>query len=121
MRVLIATIALWLAIGLLHALCCDESVQLHVSPETGFGMQRQVRIEVRIHPVASDRVLVLEIDDGLYSRHSEMPIDGANAAKLQTVTWRDVPPGQYSLIAALGTPAHLRARDTKALRFLPID
>lgn len=113
----VGAVCVALACGSISA-SATAPIRLHVRPLVGVGMQRTVRIEVRIIPIATDRVLALEISSETFFRHSETPIEGADASPLQVVVWRDIPAGDYVLVAALGPWAGPRATAVQPLRYL---
>lgn len=92
------------------ALCVTLAIALRVSPLISFA-PATVTIQVRVHPEPSDRQIVVQLDSGEFGRRSEFTIDGDKGPRLYSWTLRDLPPGQYEVVAQIGDWTHARASD----------
>jgi hypothetical protein len=96
---------------LAHAALVDartRALTLKVSPTISFA-PAQLAILVRLQPNPDDRWLTVGMDDGNYRRVSAFTIEGDRV--LYRLDWRDVPAGDYVLVAAVGATTE-RAHDS---------
>jgi hypothetical protein len=96
---------------LAHAALVDartRALTLKVSPTISFA-PAQLAIQVRLMPNADDRWLTVGMDNGDYRRVSAFTIEGDRV--LYTVLWRDIPAGEFLLVAAVGASTE-RAHDS---------
>jgi hypothetical protein len=81
-----------------------------------------IRFSARIHPIASDREVILLADNGAdYYRCSTVTIEGDDAPAMvppRPMELRDIPPGDYVIVAGIGPDreadcekARVRAKD----------
>jgi hypothetical protein len=99
------TMIMWL----LHAAVNDpKPLRLTVKPAVSFAPAR-LEIQVRLQPDDTDRWISVGMDNGEYRRTSGFTIEPDRV--LYTVSWRDVPPGTYDVLAAVGHAELTRASD----------
>src|SRR5688572_26150822 len=69
---------------------------------------------VRVMPHAENRVLRVAIEADDYYRSSDMQLAGLDAPRTRTIVWKDLPAGNYCVVAivfrATGRPAVVRSR-----------
>lgn len=88
-------------------------IQLLVYPSVALA-PATIRIQVRMQPVATDRLVRVVADAEAFYRSSEWEIEGDRAPRL-TPRWAivDVPAGEYTIVATIGSRTQMRARDTR--------
>ena len=74
----------------------DEQLRVQVSPARAFAPST-VRIEVRMERSQQNRALVIAADSGEYYRSSVIPLEGADAPSTVTLSYRDLPGGDYEV------------------------
>lgn len=79
-------------------------VQPQFTPAPG-----NLRIIAAIQPDERNHSLIVEIESIAYYRRSEVPLDGAHAARIQSVTYTELPVGSYEV------RVHLYAVDDEIL------
>ncbi len=77
-----------------------ESVSIRVSPRVAFS-PADLTIQVTLEPDADNRTLTIVVDSDDFYRASAIQLDGDRTARITTVTFRGVPPGDYGLTAAV--------------------
>lgn len=58
-----------------------------------------VRLRVHVEPDAANRWLSVQIDSGDFLRGSSEALEGERAARTRWIDYRDVPAGQYDVVA----------------------
>lgn len=94
---------------LAHITIGAKPVELMVTPRLSIAPHQTLQIRVRVQPLATDRWLTVQMDDGDYRRESTWEPDVNR--KLYSFEWRDVPAGAYDIVAAIGAGASPRASD----------
>lgn len=105
---LCALVTLWTLLLLVHAVVADKALRLKVSPATSFEPAK-LAIQVRVQPTIDDRWITVAMDNGDYRRVSGFTIEGDRM--FYTVDWRDVPAGEYDVVAAIGHGSVTRASE----------
>ena len=101
-------VTLWFLAMLAHAVVNDpKPITLRVSPLISFA-PTNLEISVRVRAGANDRWVSVQADSGEFSRRSDWTIEGDRV--LYSFTWRDVPAGEYLVVAAIGS-TDVRATD----------
>lgn len=104
---LAACVTVAMVLLLAHAVANDpKPLQLTVRPLVSFA-PANLAIQVRIQPDDSDRWISVGMDNGEFRRGSGFTIEPDRM--LYLVSWRDVPPGEYLIIAAVGHQDQTRA------------
>jgi hypothetical protein len=92
---------------LAHAVFNDpKPILLTVRPQIAFA-PTDLQISVRVHPGESDRWISVQADSGEFSRRSDWTIEGDRV--LYSFVWKDIPAGDYTIVASLGGRAFDRA------------
>jgi hypothetical protein len=60
-------------------------------------------VDIGLHLIANreNHLLVVEADSGDFFRSSEIPVDGDHAPTMMNVRFRDLPEGEYQVVASL--------------------
>jgi hypothetical protein len=74
----------------------SQGLQIVVTPKISFE-PAAVRVTASVEPAANNRRLVVEADSGMHFTASELPLDGAQAARTTYVWLKNLPAGQYEL------------------------
>ncbi|HVC21547.1 MAG TPA: hypothetical protein VNE16_15860 [Vicinamibacterales bacterium] len=75
----------------------QKAIQLIVSPHVA-NAPATVRLDLRIIPSATDRMLEVTTDSGKFFRQSAWSLqNGADGQRLFTVIWPDLPAGHYDI------------------------
>lgn len=77
-----------------------SSVRVLVGPQMSFE-PASVRITSLVEPDASNRSLVVEVDSGAHYSRSEVPLEGAEAPRSQSMWLKNLPAGQYLVTVAV--------------------
>lgn len=95
---------------LLLILLADDHPALHlkVRPTIAFAPS-SLYVEIRLHPITSDRVVAVTADGPEFFRSSAWTVEGTHAAKLFSWVWRDAPAGEYGVRAQIGNGRTWRA------------
>jgi hypothetical protein len=79
-----------------------------------------VRSMVRVLPHPDNRLLRMEIDSENYYRSSDIQLEGANAARIHSLDWAGLPPGNYQVVATVFGPDGARKRETVRFEVLGV-
>lgn len=76
-----------------------------------------IRLQVHIEPVASDRLVVVELDGPLFFRSFDLAVEGLAGPKTWTASeFSGIPAGEYELRAQVGSSrTRVRASTTQRL------
>lgn len=111
MRLILFALLAFLADG-------PKPLQLRVRPTLAFAPS-SLSVEIRVQPIASDRVLLVTADNGEdFLRSSGWTLEGANGPKLYSWFWRDVPAGEYAIVAGIGNGREWRATARQTVTLL---
>jgi hypothetical protein len=97
MRTAILTAAL-VMVGAISASPAKELIEIRLRGHY-FSAPATVWITVAVHPVAQNRMLVVEADSENYFRSSAIELDGENEKRLHSVEFRSLPAGEYAIRA----------------------
>lgn len=61
-----------------------------------------LHVKVRVVPHESDRALLVVLDGPEYERRSEQSLDGLSSRKVYDWWFKDLPQGEYVILAAIG-------------------
>lgn len=92
----------------------DERLTVGIVQPAGIADSgAKVMIRVRVTPESDNRLLRIVVDSEDYYRSSDVQLDGLNSASLHVLQLRELPSGQYTVLAQLyGTEGTLaRAAD----------
>jgi hypothetical protein len=78
----------------------ENRLRLEVTPRVSTA-PAVVRLRVIVAPDATNRALHIIVDSESFYRSSVVPLDGANAAAITETMLRNLPSGDYEVIAAL--------------------
>ena len=94
--------ALVLAISLVggSSLGAKPTLDLHVSPAVSTA-PATVRIRITVPPDAGNRALAITADSDVYSRSSEVPLEGENSPGNIFLEYRNLPEGMYQVRGVL--------------------
>lgn len=95
-------------VPLAHAVLAEKTLRLKVSPLVSFAPAK-LAIQVRVQPDPDDRWISVGMDNGAYHRSSGFTIEGDQM--FYAVDWRDVPQGDYEVLASVGHGDVMRASD----------
>ena len=102
--VVVATVVL--ATGSLGA---HEDIRLDASPRFAYEPST-VNVEVVVEPDTANRAVDIVADSENFYRSSRVELEGANAPRVTTISFRDLPAGDYDISAMLYTDGgHQRA------------
>jgi hypothetical protein len=95
-----------------------EPLTLAVTPTVAFA-PATVRIRARIEPSADNRLLTIVADGVEFYRSSDVPLEGDQAPKTVELFFKDVPGGEYEVVAVLtDATGHRRAIARQAARVM---
>lgn len=83
-------------------------VELRCAPVVAMA-PADLEIEITVSPNAANRAVKVETDSGDFYRSSAWTVDGENAPKRFRVVWRDLPMGDYDVVAGVFDSVKLRA------------
>lgn len=110
---LVATAAMvW---SLLAAAANRDPLILKVWPQIAFA-PAGLHVELRIPRHPDNRIVHLVADGENFYRESDWQLDGSDAPFLFVVDWRDLPAGDYTIIAELDGISGLRGRVETAVQ-----
>jgi len=94
--------ALVLAISLVggSSLGAKPTLDLHVSPAVSTA-PATVRIRITVPPDAGNRALAITADSDVYSRSSQVPLEGENSPGNIFLEYRNLPAGTYQVRGVL--------------------
>ena len=90
----------------------DERLRIEVSPRMSIA-PAMVRVRAIVPPDAANRALQIVADSGVYYRSSMVPLDGANAAAITEMTFKNLPGGDYDVTVVLVDADGRRAADRR--------
>jgi hypothetical protein len=100
-RVLVAgAVTLMLATG--SAAAKDQPMLITVGPSISFE-PGNIRITSRVEPSPANRLLVIEVESGSHYSSSEVPLEGEQAARSRSMFLKNLPAGEYEVVATLRT------------------
>jgi hypothetical protein len=74
----------------------SQGLRITIAPKISFE-PAAVRVAASVEPDANNRRLVVEADSGVHFTASELPLDGAQAARTTYVWLKNLPAGQYEV------------------------
>jgi hypothetical protein len=77
-----------------------DSVSIQVSPSVSFA-PADLRIRTSVEPDADNRAITVVADSEAFYRSSAIQLDGDRSPKTTMLTFRSLPPGEYSITAAV--------------------
>jgi len=80
----------------------NQPMLLNVGPAVSFE-PGNIRITSRVEPSPANRALVIEVDSLAHYSSSEIPLEGDQAPRSRTMILKDLPAGDYDVIATLRT------------------
>jgi len=80
----------------------EQPVLLKVGPAVSFE-PGNIRITSRVEPSAANRSLVIEVESASHYSSSELPLDGEQAPRSRSIFLKNLPAGEYEVIATLRT------------------
>ena len=78
----------------------EERLRIEVSPKMSIA-PAVVRVRAIVPPDAANRALQIFADSGVYYRSSMVHLDGANAAAITEMTFKNLPGGDYEVTVVL--------------------
>lgn len=87
-----------LSVGSGHA--TEDRLRIQVSPRMSIA-PAMVRVRAIVTPDAANRALQIVAESGAYYRSSLVPLDGANAAAITEMTFKNLPGGDYDVTVVL--------------------
>jgi hypothetical protein len=100
-RVLAAgAVTLMLATG--SAAAKDQPMLITVGPSISFE-PGNIRITSRVEPSPANRLLVIAVESGSHYSSSEVPLEGEQAARSRSMFLKNLPAGEYEVVATLRT------------------
>lgn len=109
---LTATVLMLLLLA--HLAIGNKAIELAVSPRLAVQGPVTLSLRVRVHAEPQDRWITVQMDDGDFRRESTWAPDPNRT--LYTFNWRDVPGGDYEVVAAIGDAEHVRATDRQSVQ-----
>jgi hypothetical protein len=82
------------------AATAGQKLSVRVSPAVAMA-PAMLTVKATVEPSDRNRVLMIEIDSATYHSHSELPLDGRSAPRLNVVELKDVPTGLHEVRATL--------------------
>ena len=80
-----------------------------------FAEPATVQITVAIEPAQNHRVLRVAADGERYFRASELTLEGENGKRLHSVEFRNLPAGNYMLVAEVHSSSEILGKATQQL------
>jgi len=118
MRVGFTFVSVALAVLATNSLGAREGIQLDVSPRFAYEPST-VNVEVVIEQDAANRAVDVVADSENFYRSSRVELEGANAPRVTTMRFRDLPAGDYDIRAMLYTDGgHERAIAHRAVTIM---
>jgi hypothetical protein len=90
----------------------ESRLRIEVSPLISIE-PAMVRIRAIVTPDASNRALQIVAESGSYYRSSMVPLDGANAAAITEMTFKNLPGGEYEVTVVLVEAGGRRTSDRR--------
>jgi len=90
------------------------------SPVVAFA-GADIRVVVRVQPEAGNRRLQLSIDAPTFYASTERQLDGVDGARAHTFNVRELPAGDYQIVATLEGSDGLRSRVTRSFKVMGED
>ncbi len=102
-------VTMWVLATLTHLVITGpKPLQLTVRPLISFAPVN-LEIRVRVHAEEADRWISVRTDSGEFSRRSDWTIEPDRV--LYSFWWRDLPKGEYVVVATVGHGDVVRASD----------
>ena len=96
--------------ALLHFAAVEVApLELYVRPKIAFAPS-DVNVQIRLQPNRANREVRISTDSGSFARASQWTVDDEHAQRLYSVWWRDLPSGQYRVIAEVASYTHVLFR-----------
>jgi hypothetical protein len=99
-------------------LTAGQRIAIRVSPAVALA-PAVLTVRATVEPSDDNRLLSIEVDSPTYRRSSEIPLDGRNAQRTNTLELRDVPTGLYEVRAELIGPSGTLARTMQLVKVEP--
>lgn len=110
--VLIAATAI---LSLAHGSAADDRLRIDVSPRISQA-PAQVRIRATVTPSAQNRALRVVADSGDFFRSSVLTLDGADAAPVTEMSFKNLPGGEYEVtVTLLDAQGHATTVDRRTI------
>ena len=77
-----------------------------------------LRVVVRVQPDAGNRRLLLSVDAPTFYASTERQLDGLDGARAHTFNLKELPAGDYQLVATLEGSDGVRSRVTRAFKVM---
>lgn len=90
------------------------------SPVVAFA-GADLRVVVRVQPDAGNRRLQLSVDAPTFYASTERQLDGVDGARAHTFAVRELPAGDYQIIATLEGAGGVRSRVTRSFKVMGED
>lgn len=100
MRNALIVIAATALLGTTSGTAADNRLRIEVSPRISQA-PAQVRVRAIVTPNAENRGLRVVADSGDFFRSSYLPLDGADAAPITEMSFKNLPGGEYEVIVSL--------------------
>ena len=100
------------------SLAGGQAVAIRVSP----AMARQpasIRIIATVEPDPRNRTLAISVESARYATASQMQLEGANAQRVFETEFRDIPQGDYDVIATVIGTGGRRATASRVVVIMP--
>ena len=101
-RVLVAGAVTLLMLATGSAAAKDQPMLITVGPSISFE-PGNIRITSRVEPSPANRLLVIEVESGSHYSSSEVPLEGEQAARSRSMFLKNLPAGEYEVVATLRT------------------
>lgn len=95
-----------------------QPLTIRVTPAMAFA-PALLTVRATVEPSSDNRRLNVEIDSPAYHRTSEIPLDGANAPRLNVLELKNVPTGLYEVRVVLEGPSGPIATTMQLVRVEP--
>jgi hypothetical protein len=92
-------LVVWCAAGALRA-SATSALEVKVNPSVSFAPSH-VKIVVSVTPDPDNRRLTVEAESVDFYRSSEVTLNGTEAALTHSIEWRELPAGEYRVVAHL--------------------
>jgi hypothetical protein len=114
-RLLVLLVAIISTLSVASGIAADNRLRIEVSPAVSTA-PAAVTIRAYVTPDATNRALQVVADSGEFYRSSILPLDGANAALITEMIYRDLPSGTYEVSVALVAAGGGRTVDKRQVR-----